>query len=187
MRLDQVLRSVASRPRFLSAREPKRPSPTPPKTILDQKKMTQHGKWKNTHSEPFLGINHFSLFNGFLNILGDRVGAFLAPFELLHVAVNWQGGVAGQALQDVTHELFLGHLHVYQQPFSCVSLGHFTSWHVAGQKPVSSRRTESSAQVLLFNQSVRKAPFCSTGAIEWRHNRAVPLNNFHVCVLILWI
>lgn len=84
-----------------------------------------NGKMK-THSEPFLGIDHLALFHGLPHVLGDAVGALLAPLELLHVAVHGQGGVAGQALQDVTHELLLGHLHVDQQPVRRVGLRRST-------------------------------------------------------------
>lgn len=76
-----------------------RTEPFPPKkTRFDQKSRRQHipedGE-KNTHSEPLLGVDHLSLLHGFLDVLGDGVGTVLASLELLHVAVNWQGGVAG--------------------------------------------------------------------------------------------
>lgn len=56
-----------------------------------------------SYSHPLFGVDQLSLFHSFSEVFGHIVRAVFAPPEFLHIAVDGEGGLAGQALQNVAH------------------------------------------------------------------------------------
>lgn len=88
-----------------------------------------NNKWpfpSHTHSQPFLCIDHFSFFHHFSPVLSVYIVTVLPASQFGDITVSRERRLAGQTLQNITHQFFLRNLH-FNNPNS---LNWFLFWFI---------------------------------------------------------